>query len=1087
MAATNFVVRNDAGVVNRGVTGGNGLALPIGASAGSDISLNLTQQQIMSYGRVGTSLEITLTDGQIIVVDNYFSGNGTPQSDLFLSDNGLLTQVELAPGQGGVYYSTYVAEDSYGKFTAADDLYFYPGQDTIVAAPVGVVADDGVGMLGVLPFLGGLGLWPLAGIAAAAVIPAIAGGGDDDPTVLNNGEERPETPETPETPDAPITPETPTTPEVPPLTGTILTGTVEAGDVVNREDREDGVDITGTGTVGATIVVTIDGETQTTIINEDGNWNVVFGPDQITEGTYQVDVVVVVSNETGTLQIDDALRVDTEITVTFDEDSVGGDGTVNLDENSDVVTLSGTTDLGSSVVVTVDGVEYDAIVTETGWICGFPGGTFNPGEYVQNVSVTATDSVGNTATVTGDFVVDTVTTVTLDTNTFGGDSVLNFTERNGGVTLTGTAEVGATVIVTISGVAGTVTVSETGTWSATWSVTDLPGGLIESTAGVTVVSTDLAGNSATATGTIAIDTFVNTLTLTSVPVTGDDIINEAEWGSDIDLSGQVEAGSTVTVTISGVTRTATVTAEGEWSVTFEGGSLPVGEYDADILVNATDGAGNTASLTHGVRIDTVVGEVALSPEPIEIDDVVNAVEVSDGVLISGTATAGLTVTVTLGAASHQVVADGDGNWDSLFASSEVPGGTYTADITASITDSAGNFRSVSDTVGIDTELTVSIDGDVEGDNIISALEARDGVEFSGTTEPLSTVVVGYGSASRTVTADGSGVWIASFDAGDIPSGDMAQTVTAQATDRAGNTATAEHAFRVDTVVEPLTLRTVEGDNLVNRAEAADGIALSGTVERGATGIEITYEGTVYAGTIASNGTWSVLIPAGDVVAGDGDVVTVAITATDHVGNVRTIDGTFIVDTTPPEAPVIESYRVTGTGEVREFTTSLTDDDIEIHSLNGDGAPVDVTPDPTVDTVFNETSFRFDPSVAAGTHLVMTAADDAGNATSTLFVVDELGTNVVNVDRGNLDGFDVEAIDLQFAEDSSLTLSATQLESLSAHSNRLTIHGGADDTVNIAGATATGTTSEIGGRIFEHYTLGSDGGTLIIDDEINVIT
>ncbi len=1066
MAATQFVVRNGAGAVNRGVTGGNGLALPIGASAGADISLNLTQAQIVSYGRVGNALEITLTDGQIIVVDNFFGAGGQPQADLYLSTNGLLTQVELAPGQGGLYYSTYVPEDSYGKFTVSDDLYFYPGQDTIVAAPVGA-ADDDVGMLGVAPLLGGLGLWPLLG--AAALVPAVLGGSEERPDPDGgggggggggdgDGD----------------------------LDLDILTGTINAGDTINAVERLDGTDITGTGTVGGTVTVTIGDAVVVTTVGEDGGWIVHFEPEQIPEGTYDQPVVAVITRGDDSLTVDDAIHVDTELSVTFDEDGVGGDGTVNAVENAGVVTLTGTTDAGSTVVVTVNEVTYTAVVTGTTWVVELVGSTLSPGEYVQGVSVVATDDVGNTATVTGDFVVDTVTTVTLDSQDFGGDFVVNFTERNGGITLTGTAEAGATVIVAIEGVSRTVTATVTGTWTASWTVTDLPTGNIEITTGVTVTSTDLAGNTATATGTVEMDTFVNLLTLTSVPVAGDDIINRVEWSADIALTGMVEAGSSVTVTVQGVTRTASVTASGEWSVTFEGGSLPVGEYNTNIVVNATDAAGNTASITHGVRVDTVVGDVTLSADPIEIDDIVNAVEREDGVLIYGTATAGFDVTVTLGGAIHVVVADADGNWSSLFLKAEIPGGTYDAPITASITDTAGNFKSVSDTVHIDTELTVTINGNVEGDNIINALEASDGVVFSGATEPAATVVVGFGAASRTVTANAAGVWTAGFAAADIPAGESSQTVTARATDRAGNVANASHGFAVDTIVNPLTLRTVEGDNLVNRAEAADGIELTGLVERGATSVMVEYEGQSYRANISTAGGWRVVIPAAAVVGGEY-TAEVQITATDRVGNVRTIEGSFAVDTTPPVAPVIESYRVTGTGEVREFTTSLTDDDITIFSLNGNGPPVDVSPTPTVDPLYNETSFRFGTPISAGTHLVMTASDAAGNATSTLFVVDETGTNVVNVDRTNLDAFDIEGIDLQFAEDSSLTLSASQLESLSRHSNLLTIHGGDDDTVNIAGALATGETSEIGGRTYEHYTLGDNGGMLIIDDEINVVT
>jgi hypothetical protein len=118
---------------------------------------------------------------------------------------------------------------------------------------------------------------------------------------------------------------------------------------------------------------------------------------------------------------------------------------------------------------------------------------------------------------------------------------------------------------------------------------------------------------------------------------------------------------------------------------------------------------------------------------------------------------------------------------------------------------------------------------------------------------------------------------------------------------------------------------------------------------------------------------------------------------------------------------------------------------------------------------------------------MTATDATGNATSTLFVLEEALTNTVNIQNAGYDRFNIEAIDLQFAEDSSLTLTAADLEALAAHSNTLTIHGGVDDTVNIIGAAATGDQEVIGGRVYDVYSLGTNGGMLIIDEAITVNT
>lgn len=1053
MSAIEFVVRNSAGALSRGFVGGDDGVTTVAASAGADISLNLTQGQIVGYKQVGANLEITLIDGRVIVVQDYFGADNAPASDLFISADGLLAEVQLAPGMGGTYYGNYVQQDVFGKWSPDDDLYFIAGQDTALVDAFVQPADDSVGMLGMgFPLLGGLAAIPLVLLGLA--------GGDDDKTVLPDDTDR----------ENPV--------------GEILEGTKDTGHVVNEEDRADGVDISGTGTPGATIVVTINNHTQTTIITDGGTWTVTFPPRQIDEGTYETDITVTVTKDDRTITIEDVLVVDTEIWLTFDEDNVGGDGTVNAVERDGVVTLTGTVEAGSTVTVVMNSITYTTVVTGTTWLCTLPAGELTTGEFTQSVIVNATDGVGNSTSITGNFTVDTVIAVTIDTATFETDGTVNFVERSDGMTLTGTAQAGASVVVTMAGVSQTVIATAGGSWSAIFGATTVPLG--EGSAGVSAVATDGAGNVATATGTIIIDTLVNRLEIINHAGGADRIINGEENGQTITITGMVEVGSTVSVVLAGVTRVATVSANGSWTVSYAAGSITGGEYASQLVVNATDRAGNTRSVSEEVRVDTVVGDVTLSPLPIEIDDIVNFVERSDGVMIHGTATPGLTVTVKLGNATHQVVAQADGTWSSLFVAGEIPAGTYNAPISASITDSAGNGKTVTDTVRIDTEVNpFTLATPVEGDNMINAAEKGDGVILSGTVEAGSTVVVSFAGQSRTVTAGADGAWSVSVAGNAFANGTYATSVVATATDLAGNVSTITHAVNVDTVVVPLSMKhPVEGDDLVSRSEAADGITLTGIVEVGST-VSVTFEGTTRAATVAANGIWSVNFTAAEIPAGEYDA-DVSISAVDRVGNTKTITETFEVDTTPPDAPMIEAY-TRGSSGVRGFTIDMTADDIDLHQVNGSGGVNTITHTTTPDPVFNELNFSFNQTIPNGSHIVMTASDDSGNATSTMFVLEETLTNVVNVTNAGYDRFNIEAIDLQFAEDSVLTLTAADLESLAAHSNQLTIHGGLDDTVNIVGATATGNHQTIDGRTYDIYSLGTNGGTLIIDDAITVNT
>ena len=85
-----------------------------------------------------------------------------------------------------------------------------------------------------------------------------------------------------------------------------------------------------------------------------------------------------------------------------------------------------------------------------------------------------------------------------------------------------------------------------------------------------------------------------------------------------------------------------------------------------------------------------------------------------------------------------------------------------------------------------------------------------------------------------------------------PAADGPLTVTAVATDAAGNSATATRVLTVDTVAPAVAITTIEGgDDLINAAEAAGGITVSGTAEIGST---LTVNGAPV--TVDASGGWT---------------------------------------------------------------------------------------------------------------------------------------------------------------------------------------------------------------------------------------
>jgi hypothetical protein len=676
--------------------------------------------------------------------------------------------------------------------------------------------------------------------------------------------------------------------------------------------------------------------------------------------------------------------------------------------------------------------------------------------------------------------VDTTTGVALSTP-IEGNNVVNAAEHSNGVTLSGTAEAGAAVDVTLQGVSHSGTAGSYGTRTSNFTASEIPTGEYDAT--VSVVATDAAGNSDTTSATVRIDTTTG-VAIDANLAGGDNIVNAAEAATGVEITGTAEAGSTVQVTVAGVTRSATVQSDGTWSAAFAAGSLPAGEFDTAVSVLSTDAAGNTATATSALRIDTVAGEVALSSLPIEIDDTINAVERADGVDISGTATPGLTVTVALGAATHQVTADLNGNWSSTFAASEVPTGTSTLPITASITDDAGNSRSVSDSVKLDTLVdnhTISA-AQVEGDDVVNLAERADGVTLSGTTEPGSTVSVQLGLVTRLAAVDAAGNWDVTFAATDIPTGTYVTSVTATATDLAGNVSTISDSFNVDTNVDNLGIETTQAtDDVVNASEHAAGTVLTGTTEPGSV-VTVSVQGVTRTADVDVAGNWSVKFSADDLPAGTY-VATAVVSATDLAGNTDTVSDTFQVDTVI-DTPEVDSVTFSGS-DVRRISTDGSPDSFVVNSLETDGTIASPAYTQSSDPVFG-TEYTFNTPVSSGTHLVVSSADSSGNASGTLVVLEDSATNAGTIDNAGLARFDIQSLNLDYAADANLTLTEAQIQQLSGTSDTLTISGGTDDSITLSNATKTTETRDIDGETYEVYTIGDDGAMVVVDQDINVI-
>ena len=139
------------------------------------------------------------------------------------------------------------------------------------------------------------------------------------------------------------------------------------------------------------------------------------------------------------------------------------------------------------------------------------------------------------------------------------------------------------------------------------------------------------------------------------------------------------------------TQTTTIGSNGTWTVTFPTTQVAAGEYEIPFTVTATDALGNDTVLNEILVVDTVPHPIAFNS--VTADNTVNGTEASAGFQITGTSTAGATLTVTIQGISQSVTVGADGTWTANYAAGVLTPGEYDATVTATTTDAAGNASS----------------------------------------------------------------------------------------------------------------------------------------------------------------------------------------------------------------------------------------------------------------------------------------------------------------------------------------------------------------------------------------------------------
>ncbi len=1052
--AIDFAVRDSAGGLVRGAVGGDTGSNFIQMGSGDEISLNLSRNSVVAYERAGGDLLITLTDGSTVKLAGFFAG--AEQNLLYLSTNGEVIAVDLTGGEG-TQFASYGATDSWDKYSVLDDLRFVDGDNFAQAV---AVSDEPAGQGLFIPGLlgGGLGAGGIgAGLIGGGLL---LGGGDGD----GGGGGRPQP-----------------TVDNPGRTETITSNTV---------DRD--LDITGTGVVGDAVVVTVGNQTQTTTIRPDGTWGVTFpGTSLPPDGNYDSDVVVTPPGGTpipldGPNYVIDLTPPPVSLTQGFESN---GD-VENLAEHANGVTLTGTSEAGATLSVTINNIVKTVTVGTSGtWSVNYTTTELPGGEYTVPAVIRATDPLGNVTIVNDRVVIDTIpNTIAFDPVT--ADNTVNGAENTAGFTISGMGTAGSTISMTLQSITRTVTVGGDGKWSLNWAAGSLTGGEYDAT--INATSTDAAGNIRTATHVMRVDT-TTSVAFASAPVETDNTVNATERADGVTLTGTAQPGATVSVTWNGQTMPAAVATNGTWTVNFAADGLPTSMLPmaTTATVTARDAAGNTATDTRTITIDTGT-DVTIGSSQFGGDNIESGSEAANGIVLTGTAEAGARVAVTFDGITRTVTADGNGNWTASWTAGEVRPGQYDMTVTVTATDLAGNTDTASHQVRVDTVVQPFTSNIVPtgADTVVNKVEADAGLTVTGTVEAGSTVMVKLANGTSIAATVNGTTWSAVIPANQIPAGESTVPMTATATDAVGNTSILTQQVQIDTVVRNFarTGGTIGGDGVLNALEVASGLTLQGTVEPNSSVVVRLANGSSHTVQAGANGLWSATFAVGELPTGEVST-TATITAIDRAGNTAVITETFAVDTVAPGAPDVITFdrdvRPASSG-VRGVGVTSSDDDLTFFKVGASGSATAMAATESIDpdNKPGETNYSFGTNrVPDGTYLVINTEDTAGNESSTLFIVNNTSSSTVDLNRTGLQGFDFSTIDLTVAPQASLTITDAQIRSLTGADKTLTIAGGADDTVTMTGANDTGNNVTIDGQTYSVYTLGNMGATVLLDDDI----
>ncbi|MCX9019413.1 Ig-like domain-containing protein [Citrobacter portucalensis] len=745
---------------------------------------------------------------------------------------------------------------------------------------------------------------------------------------------------------------------------------VAGDDVINGKEAQSGK-TTISGTVsgegihdGSVVTLQVNGNTLTTVVHADhGQWawsqevsiNDLRNTPDITASVSATDAAGNTGTDSTSKHVEVDLKADAGVTV----NNITADNVLNAQETGQPTiavsgSVSGDVNPGESVTLKVNGQTYTATIDANKHYTVDVQTSDLVADHSIQATVTGHDIHGNVqdASDTKAFSVDTKATAAVTVNTVGGDDVINADELKAGTvevsgTVDGDVHKNDKVYITVNGNSVEATVIELPHmngqlgYKAFVSTADLH---VDPTIHVSVTGNDAAGNSQTATydKTVVIDDHVDA-TIVLDTVSNDDVLNNVEAGKPTttitgSVTGDVEVGDLVTVTVNGKDLTAKVTDNGGHKVFHVEASTVDLVHNQHITAHvvAHDDAGNRQQIDTDktITIDRVAsGTVDI--DSVTADNVLNHQELSGPTVtitghVGGDAKAQDPVTLTIDGHKYNgsvvTLSSGGLGYQIDVDSAVLRSDTHKViDVEITGHDAPGNPFSAKSThtYSVDEQANgaITINDHIAGDNVVNLNESKSDtvIKFtvSGDTHPTDVVDVSINgnNMKATLVPGSSTVYQVAVPGTYLNEGDNKIEVKTTLHDDAGNTLDVHDQKNVvlDTHADgAITINDgIAADNVVNLKESQSDTVIRFTVSgdtHSTDVVEVNINGHLMKATLApgSSTVYQVAVQSAYLKEGINDI-DVKTTLHDDAGNTIDVSDhkTIVLDTHADASIVVD--------------------------------------------------------------------------------------------------------------------------------------------------------------------------------------